>query len=864
MISLFAHNQIAYRSALSMLNDTGKAAVVHPTGTGKSFIGFKLAEDHPDASICWLSPSEYIFRTQMENLRATGAEVPDNILFFTYAKLMLMPEEELSAIRPSYIILDEFHRCGAQMWGGGVERLLAMYPQAPILGLSATNIRYLDNQRDMADELFDGNIASEMTLGEAIVRGILAPPTYVVSIYSCEKDLEKYQSRIKGAKTKAVRDEAQKRFDALRRALEKAEGLDIVFEKHMTDRHGKYLLFCSSVEHLNEIAAHVPQWFAKAAAGASGDAGLTDGANIHLYKAYADDPETSKAFAAFKADHSDALKLLLCIDMLNEGVHIDDIAGVILFRPTVSPIVYKQQIGRALSAGNNKKTVIIDVVNNIENLYSVSAIQEEMRSIIDCYRAAGDEDKVVNDSFTIIDEVKDSRRLFNELEESLSASWETMFGYAKAYYLEQGNLDIPKRYKTKEGYSLGSWLNTQRLVYAGKIPGVLGKERIQKLEQIGMSWKNRYDLSWERYYKALCAYKHQNGNIDVPANHVTPEGLDLGKWICNLRQAKSGRRRGYYLTDERIAALVKLGMIWDKLDYLWEQNYLACAEYYMRHHDLNIPANHASENGLRIGAWLRRMRKIRSGRLNGSAPLTKEQIARLDAIHMNWVDTRTRQWEYGYQQAVAHHKEFGTLDVAAGYVNKNGFPLGEWLRNHTGLNTKTGRTSIKVTPERRAKLDNLGFKWTVEDSWQKRIAACEEYLKGHGDLDVPANYVTDGIWLGKWLYECRRAYRGETEGKRLTKEQMRQLEELGMDWRTASERAWAERYETAARLFKTGSDTNAGQGGKTEERAKISQWIARQRTLHIQGKLTREQIEMLNTLNAAKTMRPRNSERGTV
>ncbi|MFR5881681.1 MAG: hypothetical protein ACLUEQ_13185 [Cloacibacillus evryensis] len=52
MISLFAHNQIAYRSVLSMLNDTGKAAVVHPTGTGKSFIGFKLAEDHPDASIC--------------------------------------------------------------------------------------------------------------------------------------------------------------------------------------------------------------------------------------------------------------------------------------------------------------------------------------------------------------------------------------------------------------------------------------------------------------------------------------------------------------------------------------------------------------------------------------------------------------------------------------------------------------------------------------------------------------------------------------------------------------------------------------------------------------------------------------------
>lgn len=49
-----------------------------------------------------------------------------------------------------------------------------------MLGLSATHIRYLDNQRDMADELFDGCIASKMTLGEAIGRGILPTPKHVV------------------------------------------------------------------------------------------------------------------------------------------------------------------------------------------------------------------------------------------------------------------------------------------------------------------------------------------------------------------------------------------------------------------------------------------------------------------------------------------------------------------------------------------------------------------------------------------------------------------------------------------------------------------------------------------------------------
>ena len=179
-IKLFEHNETAYTSAIKMLNKTGKAAIIHPTGTGKSFIAFKLCEDNINKRICWLSPSEYIFKTQCENLAAVGSAVPDNIAFFTYAKLMLMTDSELKEIRPDYIILDEFHRCGAEMWGKGVENLLNKCPDIPVLGLSATAIRYLDNRRDMSSELFDGNIASEMTLGRAIVRGILNSPKYKI------------------------------------------------------------------------------------------------------------------------------------------------------------------------------------------------------------------------------------------------------------------------------------------------------------------------------------------------------------------------------------------------------------------------------------------------------------------------------------------------------------------------------------------------------------------------------------------------------------------------------------------------------------------------------------------------------------
>ena len=163
-----------------MLEREKMAAVIHPTGTGKSLIAFKLAEEHPSEKFLWLSPSEYIYQTQLENL---GMEF-DNIQFMSYSRLM-KNEDSIETLHPDYIILDEFHRCGAAEWGKSVRKLLTACPDAKRLGLSATNIRYLDNQRNMAEEIFDGKIASEMTLGEAIVRGILPEPKYVIAVGGC-------------------------------------------------------------------------------------------------------------------------------------------------------------------------------------------------------------------------------------------------------------------------------------------------------------------------------------------------------------------------------------------------------------------------------------------------------------------------------------------------------------------------------------------------------------------------------------------------------------------------------------------------------------------------------------------------------
>ena len=324
-IHLFKHNQEAYNSVTAMLEREKMAAVIHPTGTGKSLIAFKLAEEHPSEKFLWLSPSEYIYQTQLENL---GMEF-DNIQFMSYSRLM-KNEDSIETLHPDYIILDEFHRCGAAEWGKSVRKLLTACPDAKRLGLSATNIRYLDNQRNMAEEIFDGKIASEMTLGEAIVRGILPEPKYVIAMYSYKKELDQLKKRVQALSNQGLITENQKLLEQLRRALEQAEGLDIVFEKHMEKKNGKYIVFCSGKEHMDEMKEQVSTWFRRV------------DREPRIYTAFYNDTATDREFREFKKDNSAHLKLLFCIDMLNEGVHVDDVDGVILLRPTAMWSIYRQ------------------------------------------------------------------------------------------------------------------------------------------------------------------------------------------------------------------------------------------------------------------------------------------------------------------------------------------------------------------------------------------------------------------------------------------------------------------------------------------------------------------------------------------
>ena len=743
-IQLFKHNAEAYSRAVRLLENTGRAAVIHPTGTGKTYIAFKLCEDNADSRILWLSPSEYIFKTQLENARRDGFSA-ENIIFLTYSALLNRTDEDIAALAPDFIVLDEFHRAGAEEWGRRVKYLLDYYAGIPVLGLSATNVRYLDNSRDMAEELFEGNVASQMTLGEAIVRGILPGPKYITALYACGEQLKKYERKVSHIKSAPAREEAERYLQALRRALQNAEGLDKIFARHIKG-DGKYIIFCSDFEAVKKLRGLAHEMFGKAAK------------DIRIYTVYSEDPSSDSAFKQFKADNSRALKLLYSIDMLNEGVHVPDIDGVILFRPTVSPIIYKQQIGRALTAGGDSP-VIFDIVNNFENLYSTGTVQDEMSLAAGYYRLTGRSDLIVNDRFELIDKVKDCRRLFEELEDSLTVSWEIMYAFARQYYAANGNLEVPKKYKTPQGYGLGNWISVQRKVRAGYIYGKLTAERIAMLDSIGMVWENVRDLKFERNYALAKVYFEEHGNLNVPVDYKTQSGFALGKWLVYLNSHRES------LAEERVQKLNDIGMVWNKNLSRWYENYGRAKKYFEEHGDLNVPYDYKSEDGVSLYRWL-------SGQRNNRRALSDEQIKLLEDIGFDWTTRADSAWERNFERLAEYKRRNGNVNVPVNYV-QGGARLGKWL-------SRQRSESGKLTDGQRSRLAQLGVELERADPWEVRYELACRYYKENGNLRVPVTYKPMGICLNKWLNEQKQIYLGKRPGKSLSQENITRLEAIGM------------------------------------------------------------------------------------
>ncbi len=453
MESLHEHNQKTYENICRMYDEgIQRVAVVQPTGSGKSLLMAKLIEDNPDSRFFVLSTSHKIndqFKSKLDEKMLKRVEC--NI----YCNMPNMKQEAMELLQPDYIFLDEMHRALAKEWSKGINVLLNMYPDAKVLGLSATPIRYLDKCRNVAEELFGGNLACDMSLSQAILDGILPMARYVCGVYSYEKDAESVNKKIeKSCNNDEEKKELLRQVKILKKNLDKGHGVSDIFMKYIITGSEKFVVFLKDTTHLRVMKPVIEKWFT--------DAGF----NVRLYEVHSKNADKNKEFQAFTKDKEiGVIKACLSVDMLTEGIH-GDIDGVIMLRDTISPNYYFQMIGRAFACGKKTIPLIFDLVANSQFISDVAdnfpnEIRREIEKRKEECEKEGKEYEVGFDvdEFIVMDEFMDVVSGFRAIEERLCDDWDVMFKEYCKFYKENGHGDVPK---TEEYRKLSNWCKHQR------------------------------------------------------------------------------------------------------------------------------------------------------------------------------------------------------------------------------------------------------------------------------------------------------------------------------------------------------------------------------------------------------------------
>lgn len=773
-IELYEHNQEAYDKLCILLKKYRKACIVHPTGTGKSFIAFKFIEDHPEMRVLWISPSVTIFNLQLSGLmNAAGSKtttyVASRIKFLTYSAINKLTEIP-DSLKRDIVIIDEFHRCGAPIWSRKVRRLLDSNEDALLIGLSATPIRYLDNQRNMADELFDGNIASEMSLLKAIDCGILNPPKYIV-VWGEENDKEVAALKNAAARLNNLtkRDYIFKKIRTIQKNIARLPGVNEIFKKYLV-RGGRYIIFCSTFLQIDEITPVIPTWFS----------GIDDSPIIHTIT-WKNNAE--KAIRSFQNDDSDHVKLIICISRLNEGLHLNKLDGIIMLRNTISPIVFLQQVGRVLSVSGTSAPVVIDMANNYGS--TINTIDATRKALVPGAEALFPKNNYRTyenlpdiPPFEVIDTAKNSRELLMHLNSILRDRWEAYYLEAKKYYKTMNHLNIPCYYMTQSGLSLGLWLQTQKRIKAGLIGGSISDERVKLLDSIGIDWdQNVYSPFFQSSVyrdfdigvEYLRIYKENYGDTMVPLSYKY-NGFELGKWVhlVRVKYKDEDSCRGNRITQRKI--LVDMEFIWNCYDYVWDKFYEWLKGYYTEHGDINVPKDCYVVEGMGdVYTWLfNQKRAKKAGRLS------EEKINMLEAINISWDEPSVNSWEYGYNKAKEFYTRYGTLDLRRCFVRDPSFDLRTWLKRQRSRRKKLSNEQIN-------KLNEIGMVWKdprlPTGYYQTVFEEAKKYYETHGNIDIPLNYTTEsGIMLGLWLRRQKEIYRY------LPRNRVETLESYGIDW----------------------------------------------------------------------------------
>lgn len=775
-------NEAAFQKAVQSLETLNRAAVFHPTGTGKSCIAWKVVEAHPQTTFFWLvAGAQRLALRQAELTRYNGGTLPGNVRFCDCEKLAAATPEQwvrLGEQKPGCIVLDCYHELSAVCWAQSVQKLLRMCPQAKVLGLGVPNGAPVCAA---AQELFADCIVSHMTVAEAMAAGTMpVPSAYAALLWPQEEELATLRARIKNLCMPKGDTSLRVQYEELSWSLRQVENLTVLLPRLLSDTSGHYLVLFESAAYQEKLGAELEQLL------------RTVDPAVRFYAAdhacFAD----SAAVETFLSDTAPGPKVLLCVNAPGVQQPLEGLAGVILVRQSSLMSTFKQMLCRALVAAGSRSVPVFDLVAQFEGLGNGRTLQ---RDCTEAMTRAGSK----TPGFRQERPMQQTYRLYGKLRREMEARWEVLCQAAAAAAAKEGTLELPRSYTIHSGVPVGKWLELQRQVQAGQRPGRLTAEQAAKLEKLGIRWNHRLEAAWEKGFASAQKYRTEHGDLLVPVRYRDKNDFALGEWIVYNRQ----RYLGGNLTQNRIERLEAIGMVWSTSNDLWEQNYAAATQYYLEHGDLEVPIKYETPSGFGLGVWLGAQRAAHK-----AGELPQEQVERLDALGMDWTNRNDRKWMSLYDVAAAYYHEHGNLNVPSEYVTPDGVLLGKWVARQRYAYLNPDRSSARVTPERKALLDKLGMVWEKYDPWQERYDLALAYKTEHGDLEIPSVYKTaDGVWLGSWVSRQRQALNSgssalSSERRKLLRilfKGERRPSDPAADHGTVREANWERNFRSAAR-----------------------------------------------------------------
>lgn len=775
-------NEAAFQKAVQSLETLNRAAVFHPTGTGKSCIAWKVVEAHPQTTFFWLvAGAQRLALRQAELTRYNGGTLPGNVRFCDCEKLAAATPEQwvrLGEQKPGCIVLDCYHELSAVCWAQSVQKLLRMCPQAKVLGLGVPNGAPVCAA---AQELFADCIVSHMTVAEAMAAGTMpVPSAYAALLWPQEEELATLRARIKNLCMPKGDTSLRVQYEELSWSLRQVENLTVLLPRLLSDTSGHYLVLFESAAYQEKLGTELEQLL------------RTVDPAVRFYAAdhacFAD----SAAVETFLSDTAPGPKVLLCVNAPGVQQPLEGLAGVILVRQSSLMSTFKQMLCRALVAAGSRSVPVFDLVAQFEGLGNGRTLQ---RDCTEAMTRAGSK----TPGFRQERPMQQTYRLYGKLRREMEARWEVLCHAAADAAAKEGTLELPRSYTIHSGVPVGKWLELQRQVQAGQRPGRLTAEQAAKLEKLGIRWNHRLEAAWEKGFASAQKYRTEHGDLLVPVRYRDKNDFALGEWIVYNRQ----RYLGGNLTQNRIERLEAIGMVWSTSNDLWEQNYAAATQYYLEHGDLEVPIKYETPSGFGLGVWLGAQRAAHK-----AGELPQEQVERLDALGMDWTNRNDRKWMSLYDVAAAYYHEHGNLNVPSEYVTPDGVLLGKWVARQRYAYLNPDRSSARVTPERKALLDKLGMVWEKYDPWQERYDLALAYKTEHGDLEIPSVYKTeDGVWLGSWVSRQRQALNSGSSA--LSSERRKLLRTLfkgerrpsdpAADHGTVREANWERNFRSAAR-----------------------------------------------------------------